>query len=164
AVSFKTHNVSQAGALGVIVANNVPGAAPSFSFGPVDDFNDGQTLIIGQEVGNLLKGALANGPVEVLVDPNEGTPLVQSMTSTSSRGPNVSEVRIKPEIGAPGASTTADAGSGTGASPFGGTSGAAPMVSGSAALLLQAYPNRTPLEIKAALMNTAETEIYIQPV
>ena len=42
---------------------------------------------------------------------------------------------------------------------FGGTSGAAPMVSGSAALLIQAYPARTPAEIKAVLMNTAETDI-----
>ena len=164
AVSFKTHNAAEAGAVGVIVANNVPGAAPTFSFGPVDNFNAGQTMIIGLEVGNLLKGGLASGAVEVVVDPAQGTPLANSMTATSSRGPSVSEVNIKPEIGAPGASTTADAGSGTGASPFGGTSGAAPMVAGSAALLLQAYPDRTPLEIKAALMNTAETEIFIQPV
>jgi hypothetical protein len=33
------------------------------------------------------------------------------------------------------------------------------MISGSAALLLQAYPARTPAEIKAVLMNTAETDI-----
>ena len=43
---------------------------------------------------------------------------------------------------------------GTATTPFGGTSGAAPMVAGSAALLLQAYPNRSPAEIKAILMNT----------
>ena len=40
---------------------------------------------------------------------------------------------------------------------FGGTSGAAPMVSGAAALLLQAFPNRTPIQIKSMLMNSAET-------
>ena len=43
---------------------------------------------------------------------------------------------IKPEIGAPGASVSAIAGTGTGTGPFGGTSGAAPMVAGSAALVL----------------------------
>jgi minor extracellular serine protease Vpr len=54
-------------------------------------------------------------------------------------------------------------GTGTGEGPFGGTSGAAPMVTGSAALLKQAYPGRSPLEIKAALMNTGETNIMNTP-
>ena len=46
---------------------------------------------------------------------------------------------IKPEIGAPGASVSAIAGTGTGEGPFGGTSGASPMVAGSAALLLEGF-------------------------
>src|SRR2546425_12045416 len=86
-----------------------------------------------------------------------------SMVSTSSRGPNYSFNAIKPDIGAPGASVSALAGSGTGATAFGGTSGAAPMVSGSAALLIQKYPARTPPEIKSVLMNTAEAGIPINP-
>ena len=60
------------------------------------------------------------------------------MASTSSRGPDVSRSSIKPEIGAPGASVSAIAGTGTSVGPFGGTSGAAPMVAGAAALLLEA--------------------------
>ena len=39
---------------------------------------------------------------------------------------------IKPDIGAPGASLSAEYGTGNGQTAFGGTSGAAPMVSGSA--------------------------------
>lgn len=164
AVSYKTHNAAEAGAIGVIVANNVAGGAPSFSFGPIDPFHEQETLIVGLEVGDTLRAGLDSGePVLVAVDPTQGTPLANSMSPGSSRGPSVSEVAIKPDIGAPGASVTADSGSGTGASPFGGTSGAAPMVAGSAALLLEAYPERSPLEVKAALMNNAETEIYIQP-
>ncbi len=164
AVSFKVHNAAEAGAVGVIVANNVAGAAPTFSFGPVDGFHEQQTMIVGLEIGNTLRAGLATGqPVEVAVDPARSTPLVNTMNPGSSRGPSMSEIAIKPDIGAPGASTAAEAGTGTGTRVFGGTSGAAPMVSGAAALLLEAYPNRTPLEIKAVLMNTAETEIYIQP-
>jgi minor extracellular serine protease Vpr len=164
AVSFKTHNAAEAGAIAVIVANNVPGAAPSFSFGPIDPFNEVQTLIISLPHGNTLKAGLATGePVIVEVDPDEGVSLINTVNPSSSRGPNVSEKAIKPEIGAPGASTAAEAGTGTGTRVFGGTSGAAPMVAGAAALLLEAYPDRTPLEIKAVLMNTAETEIFIQP-
>ena len=62
------------------------------------------------------------------------------MVGSSSRGPqHESTQRIKPEIGAPGASVSAIAGTGTGDGPFGGTSGAAPMVTGSAALLLEGF-------------------------
>ena len=67
------------------------------------------------------------------------------------------------DIGAPGASVSAEAGTGTGQVAFGGTSGATPMISGSAALLIQAHPSFAPLEIKALLMNTAETNIQINP-
>lgn len=163
-ISFKVHNAAEAGAIGVVIANNVPGEAPSFSFGGPDPFTPQQTVIVGQEIGNTLKGPLASGTqVVVVVDPADATPLVGSMVSTSSRGPSSSEVAIKPDIGAPGASVSAEAGTGTGETGFGGTSGASPMVAGAAALLLEAYPDRTPLEIKAVLMNTAETEVFINP-
>jgi hypothetical protein len=66
---------------------------------------------------------------------------------------------IKPEIGAPGASVSAISGSGTGTESFSGTSGAAPMVTGAAALIKQAYPDRSAAEIKAVLVNTGETNI-----
>ncbi len=82
------------------------------------------------------------------------------MAGSSSRGPSIDLNLIKPEIGAPGASVSAVAGSGTGTAAFGGTSGATPMVTGSAALLLDAYPHRTVSELKSLLMDTAETKIY----
>jgi subtilisin family serine protease len=164
AVSFKVHNAAEAGAIGVVVANNVVGEAPSFSFGGPDPFTEQQTIIVGQEVGAVLKAGLASGqPVVVAVDPADATPLINSLVTTSSRGPSNSEVAIKPDIGAPGASLSAEAGSGTGETAFGGTSGAAPMVAGSVALLLEAYPDRSPLEVKSVLMNTGETEIAINP-
>src|SRR5918999_4155659 len=85
------------------------------------------------------------------------------MVNTSSRGPAFDN-RLKPEIGAPGTVVSAVVGTGTGQSPFSGTSGAAPMVSGAAALVLQAHPalpgeRLSPLEIKALLMNNANTEV-----
>ena len=63
---------------------------------------------------------------------------------------------IKPEIGAPGASVSAEVGTATETTPFSGTSGAAPMVAGSAALLVEAFADRSPAEIKSLLMNYAE--------
>jgi hypothetical protein len=82
------------------------------------------------------------------------------MVGSSSRGPSYSFTAIKPEIGAPGASISAIVGTGDGEEAFGGTSGAAPVVAGSAAILLQKFPTWTPAQIKAALMNSADTDVY----
>lgn len=132
-------------------------------------------FMVSQAVANRLRAGLPNTVVRF--DPNFGIPLAGTMVGSSSRGPqNEDTTLIKPEIGAPGASVSAIYGTGTGEGPFGGTSGAAPMVSGSAALVLQAYggtkatpqgtpPGQalghglTPLEVKALLMNNAETNI-----
>ena len=119
--------------------------------------------MITQATGNLIKANLASGPVNVTVSPATALPLAGSMAATSSRGPSYSFNHIKPEIGAPGASISAEYGTGNGVSAFGGTSGAAPVVAGSAAILLQAFPTRTPAQIKAALMNTAETTVFTNP-
>ena len=102
-------------------------------------------------------------PVNVSISPAAGIALVGGMVGSSARGPSYSYNAIKPDIGAPGASVSAVVGTGTGEEAFGGTSGATPMVSGSAAILLQAYPHRSPAQIKALLMNTADTNILTNP-
>jgi subtilisin family serine protease len=160
AVSLKTDVAGDAGAIGVLLANNAGGDAPSFSFGGGDTMIP--TLVITQATGNLIKANLS-APVNVTVSPATATSLAGGMAGTSSRGPSISFTQIKPDIGAPGASLSAVAGSGNGNEAFGGTSGAAPMVTGSAALLLQSKPNLSPLEVKARLMNTANTNVYTNP-
>ena len=115
--------------------------------------------MVSQATANLLR----NPAALATFDPANGIPLVGHMVGSSSRGPDNNLNLIKPEIGAPGASVSAVAGTGTGTEPFGGTSGAAPMVTGSAALLKDAFPGRGPLEIKAVLINTAETDIKNRP-
>ena len=120
-------------------------------------------FMISQATSNTIKSQLAGGVV-ARFDPNNKIPLVMSMVGSSARGPAYSLNSIKPDIAAPGASVSAEAGTGNGQTPFGGTSGATPMVSGSAALLVQAHPALSPLEIKALLENTAETNIAIDPV
>jgi subtilisin family serine protease len=165
AVSLKVDVAAKAGAVGVIIANNAAGDPPSFSFGGGDTFVP--TVVISQADGNRIKVALGatglNSAVVASISSAVSIPLVGSMVASSSRGPSYSFSAIKPDIGAPGASISAIAGSGTGTEAFGGTSGAAPMVAGSAALLLDAYPSRTPLEIKAMLMNRAETNVFTNP-
>jgi minor extracellular serine protease Vpr len=129
--------------------------------------------MISQADSNALKSQLPDPGVTARFDPSVVIPQVMSIVGSSSRGPENYGNMIKPEIGAPGASVSAIAGSGTGTGSFGGTSGAAPMVSGSAALLLEGFRTNQisqghgtalglglePHEVKALLMNTAETDI-----
>ena len=100
-------------------------------------------FMISQATSNTIKSQLAGGVVAKF-DPNNKVPLVMSMVSSSARGPSYSFNSIKPDIGAPGASVSAEAGTGTGQVAFGGTSGATPMISGSAALLPRQVARRHP--------------------
>ena len=155
--SIKIFNISSGGALAGIIGLVAPG----------DPFEGGYTptgpitipgYMISQENANILKSGLPNTVVKF--DPNVVIPLAGTVVGSSSRGPqHEATTWIKPEIGAPGASVSAIVGTGTGTGPFGGTSGAAPMVAGSAALLLQAESTLSPVEAKARLMNTGETDI-----
>ncbi|MBM2822164.1 MAG: hypothetical protein HW413_910 [Thermoleophilia bacterium] len=167
AVSQKVANAASAGAVAAVIANNASQAPgdlpPSFSFGgpglpPLAI--SGYTIT--QADGNSFK-ALSLGQTAT-IDPASAASLVMNMVASSSRGPSYSFNAIKPDIGAPGASVSAEAGTGTGGTAFGGTSGAAPMVAGSAALLLDKNPNLAVGEVKSLLMNTAETNIGINPV
>jgi subtilisin family serine protease len=154
-VSAKIFNAQNAGATAAIIVNNVPGPPPGFSSGGEVITIPG--LVISQADGAKLK---ANLPVNVTLSASLAIPLVGSTVSTSARGPAISNNRIKPDIAAPGASVSAQVGTGTGTTAFGGTSGATPMVAGSALLIRQERPNLEPGQIKALLMNTAETEVY----
>ncbi len=159
-VSLKVDKAGAAGAIGVLIGLTAPGDAVSFSNGGGTHFVP--TLVIQQSLANSLKANI-NAPVNVTVSDATRVALVGSMASTSARGPSISFQTIKPEIGAPGASVSAVAGTGNGEESFGGTSGATPMIAGSAAILLQAFPNRTPLQIKSMLMNSANTTVYTNP-
>jgi len=177
--TLKVKNVADAG--GLIGIIGLTAAGDPFEGG---DGGDRPITIPGymvsQAVANRLRSGLPNTVVRF--DPAVGIALKGSMVGSSSRGPQHEDTMlIKPEIGAPGASVSAIAGTGTEQGPFGGTSGAAPMVSGAAALVLQAYGGSkataqgrpsgkalglglTPLEVKALLMNNGETRIVNDPL
>jgi subtilisin family serine protease len=100
------------------------------------------------------------------------------VTTFSNEGPRLDDGdadnfdEMKPSVAAPGANIlSADGdpitGDGTGYKPLGGTSMSTPAVSGVCALVRQANPNLTPLEIRSIIQNTAEhfipTAKAIQP-
>jgi minor extracellular serine protease Vpr len=135
--TLKIKNVADGGGLIGIIGLVAPGD-------PFEGGDGGDRPInipgymVSQTVANRLRSGLPNTVVRF--DPAIGIPLAGSMVGSSSRGPQHEDTTlIKPEIGAPGASISAIAGTGTGEGPFGGTSGAAPMVSGSAALLMEGF-------------------------
>lgn len=162
AVSMKVANAAAAGAIAAIIANNVAQAPgdlpPSFSYGGGNASIPGYVVTLTD--GNKLRTVVGQ---TATIDLNSFVSLAQTIVATSSRGPSYSYSAIKPDIGAPGAAMSAEVGTGDGETAFGGTSGAAPVVSGAAALLIQQYPARTPVEIKALLMNTGETTIALNP-
>ncbi|MBA3249304.1 MAG: S8 family serine peptidase [Geodermatophilaceae bacterium] len=157
AASQKAQNAQDAAATAVIIWNNVPGDPPSFSFGGGEPVVI-PTLTISLANGELLAEADADGTVTVLIDPAEAISLTNTVVGSTSRGPRIQDGAVKPDIGAPGAWLSAEVGTGNGETNFGGTSGAAPIVSGAAALLIDKFPNAAPPAIKSRLLNGASTE------
>lgn len=173
AVSIKGANGSAAGAVFVIVVNNTFSNTP-----PVFSYGGGTVTVpvftVTQNDGNALKTQLGQ---TATVDPSVTVALQDDIVASSSRGPRIADGAIKPDIAAPGASVSAEVGTGTEKTAFGGTSGAAPMVSGAAALMVEklrerdvitdssaGYPlpfSNTPNMVKAMLMNNANTKTYI---
>ncbi len=158
--SLKTQNAEAAGATMSIIALVAPGDPFEGGFGG-GPFPAIPAFMVSQTNGNLLKEAGAN----VSIDPNDPAitiDLLDVIVGSSSRGPAFDLSYIKPNIGAPGASFSASSGDQS-YSVFGGTSGASPMVAGSAALLLDkagGSGSLAPVVVKALLMNNALTETW----
>jgi len=163
-ISTKVVNAAAAGALAVVISDNVAAADPPGFSDAGDVGARPASIVVTQAVGNSLRSALVATPATTATISFTGRiSLNGSMVSSSSRGPNSGYSLIKPDIGAPGASVSAVVGTGTGTRPFGGTSGAAPVVAGAAALVLQSHPTLQPFEVKARLMGSADNNILTNP-
>lgn len=188
--SLKVKNANDAGAIGAVIGLVAPGApfaGADGGDGPIDI----PGFMISQADSDFIKAQIAAGAGIGTLDPDNGLALVSQMVGSSSRGPRNGDNMLKPEIGAPGASVSAEAGTGSGETPFGGTSGAAPMVAGSAALIMDGFGEYaryqskrkwrgynkwkwmkrkhgrhaalSPLEVKSILMNNGRTAIDTDP-
>jgi minor extracellular serine protease Vpr len=150
----KVRNAEAAGAIGVLIVNNIPGepgVGPAHDGGP---FPGIPALGISYEQGAAVRAAL---PASVTISgiQQEAPAEPNVLAAFSSRGPTSFTRALKPEIVAPGVNIVSSVFDG-GWAAFQGTSMAAPHVAGAAALLLDDDPFLTPREVKSALVNNAD--------
>ncbi len=152
--SSKINNAASLGAVAALIYNNKDGA--------VTMAGDPVTIpggFLKQAAGNALipmdgEVVMISAENQVVTLPSDTPP--DTIASFSSRGPRGVDSYLKPDLAAPGVAIwAASMGSGIDGASYSGTSMAAPMVAGIAALIRQAHPTWNPEWIKAALMNTA---------
>jgi subtilisin family serine protease len=150
----KIQRAQDAGAIGVIMVNNVAGAPTSMG-GTSSTIHIPGVMISQADGQKLFQAGIAS--VRMAGDLGIAHPeLRDQLADFSSRGPASPGSMLKPEIAAPGFTiTSVKVGGGTLGTDMSGTSMAAPHVTGAAALLRQLHPDWSSEEIKAALMNTA---------
>ncbi|UGW83499.1 MULTISPECIES: S8 family serine peptidase [Bacillus] len=153
----KADNAKKAGAIGMVVYNNAPGEieanVPGMSV---------PTIKLSSEDGETLVSQLKAGGTKATFHLSVAKSLTEQMADFSSRGPVMDTWMIKPDVSAPGVNIVSTIPTHDPADPYGygskqGTSMASPHVAGAAAVIKQAKPKWSPEQIKAALMNTAET-------
>jgi minor extracellular serine protease Vpr len=154
----KATNAKNAGAVGAIIYNNVAGEHADVPGMAVP------TIKTEKADGDKLLAELAKGNNKVSFNIEFNSKVGESMAGFSSRGPVTGTWMIKPDVSAPGVNITSTVPTHDPENPYGyaamqGTSMASPHVAGAAALVLQANPDWSVENVKAALMNTAEDVI-----
>jgi minor extracellular serine protease Vpr len=144
----------EAGAIGVVVVNQNPGGPPPSLGGPQPEFS---IPMLGLPLNNLSRVTDADGQMVTLADANPvANDDYRYLAYFTSGGPRTGDSALKPDLAAPGVNVlSAGMGSGTAGVAFSGTSMASPTVAGIAALVREAHPGYSALDVKAALMGTA---------
>lgn len=151
-----------AGAIGFVFASD----SEAFSAGITgDDTIPG--VLVARSVGAAMKNAVAAHQT-VMITGTRASAYTQhfpgdndKMTDFSSRGIRAAG-HLKPDVAAVGASVfSVLPGSGTQGQNMSGTSMAAPMVGGLAALVIGKHRTWTPEQVKADIMNTADNNLYV---
>src|SRR6266542_2660746 len=167
--STKVRNAIAAGAIGVLVINNVAGdpTAMAKDGGGGDDL---PAVMIGLSEGAALRvtnppDASADATLQEFVT----TGNQDILAGFSSQGPTAVDFAVKPDVTSVGVNVLSSItcvgkpapcpGDGSGWAFFQGTSMSTPHIAGSAAVLLNLRPDWSPAEIKSALVNRADMVI-----
>lgn len=156
----KIRNAEAAGAVGVLIVNNVAGDPSAMGHDGTDPFPAIPAAMLSKAEGNSVK---PGGTVTV-----DGTSTSEMLTANadilagfSSRGPSPFTFLIKPDVTAPGVNVYSSVFSfGPGGfedlvfdfAMFQGTSMATPHLAGAAALLLDLHPDWSPADVKSAMV------------
>jgi hypothetical protein len=163
----KVLNAQNAGALGVLIVRQDDG--DPFRMGNDTSITAPITIpaqMTVSSVGSLLQAHLGEGVRlrltaayrnrYVYTNPQRE----DTVSDFSSRGPR-GDWALKPDLAAPGETVFAALrGSSTEGVSLNGTSMATPAVAGAAAILKEAFPQLTPRELKALLMNSADPWLF----
>jgi len=154
----KAINAQNAGAAGVVLYNNAPGFVnPTVAGSPAVTI---PVVAISGNDGLALWDQITGGTSNFQWTSQTAAPPVATaglMSDFSSYGTDA-ELRLKPEISAPGGNiySTWPHQQFGGHNNISGTSMAAPHIAGAAALYLQAHPGSSFSQVETALMNTAK--------
>lgn len=151
----KIARAEKAGAVAIVMVNNVDEDA--FVMGGQSRFKI-PGLMITKSLGTKIKAQMTDSKVVTVNFKSsrqvEKPETVDTITGFSSKGPRSSDGGFKPEIAAPGENIiSAGRGLGNKAVQMSGTSMAGPHIAGVMALLKQAKPNLSVLELKSLLMS-----------
>lgn len=162
--STKIRNAQQAGAVAVLVANNVAGDPVAMASDGTANQPTVPAYMVALSTGKALLGsdgvsATIGKDIRYIQTPN-----VDIMAGFSSQGPTDVDFRIKPDVVAPGVNVLSSVPGDCGAvgcwAFFQGTSMATPHLAGSAAVILGQNRaqgrNWSAAQIRSAIVNTAE--------
>jgi minor extracellular serine protease Vpr len=166
--STKVRNAIAAGAVGVVVINNVAGDPTAMA----KDGGGGDNLpavMIGKSEGAALRASGATTASAVATFQEFITANKDILAGFSSQGPTNVDLAIKPDLTSVGVNVLSSItcvgkpagcpGDGSGWAFFSGTSMSTPHIAGSAAVLRNLNPSWSPAQIKSALVNRADLVI-----
>jgi minor extracellular serine protease Vpr len=170
--STKVRSAIAAGAIGVVVINNVAGdpTAMAKDGGGGDDL---PAVMIGKNEGAALRAANPPDASAVATFQEFITANQDILAGFSSQGPTAVDFAVKPDVTSVGVNVLSSitcvgtdfpcttTGDGTDApwAFFSGTSMSTPHIAGSAAVLLQLHNDWSPAQVKSALVNRADLVI-----
>jgi minor extracellular serine protease Vpr len=158
---LKSLNAQNAGAIGVVLYNNVAGRFnPTVAGVPAITI---PVVAISDAEGVLINNRLASGPVTMTWTNQTGSftnPTGGLISSFSSYG-LAPDLSLKPDIGAPGGQIRSTYPLESGAyATISGTSMASPHTAGAVALLLEARPNTPSNAVRTILQNSADPKVW----
>jgi minor extracellular serine protease Vpr len=160
--SVKIRNAQTAGAVAVLVANNVAGDPTAMGSDGTPDQPTIPAYMVAIADGQSLRAAGPGAPTTISAALAYFlTNNANIMAGFSSQGPTDVAWRVKPDVVAPGVNVLSSLPAAYCAAPpcFGfksGTSMAAPHLAGSAALVVGQHPDWSAAEVRSAIVNTAQ--------